>query len=148
MGDIFWVAKISNIFWGAWNSWYFWGVKGRCWARAYVWRKKWEYPHPPLGPRPFYQNQSKKSLRSTCTRWDFRYRSHLRKLILQASSHARGLRCGLMLNLLSYLVRASNAVSDETVCFCMLLWFFNARIHDKYQNIMSSFNRYSKQPSR
>ena len=32
--------------WGAWNSWFFWiflegggRVNGRCWARAYVWRK-------------------------------------------------------------------------------------------------------------
>ena len=31
--------------WGAWNSWYFFFlVTARWWARAYVWRKKWEYP--------------------------------------------------------------------------------------------------------
>ena len=37
MGDIFWFAKISNIFFGMLEiSDIFLGVKGRCWARAYV----------------------------------------------------------------------------------------------------------------
>ena len=31
MGDIFWVAKISNTFWDAWISWYL-GGNGSCWA--------------------------------------------------------------------------------------------------------------------
>ena len=34
-GDIFGVAKISNIFWGAWNFWYFLGCLHM--------QKKWEY---------------------------------------------------------------------------------------------------------
>ena len=49
MGDIFWVATISNIFRDAWNSWFF-GVYSRCRARAYVWRKNESNPPPyPLG---------------------------------------------------------------------------------------------------
>ena len=41
MGDIFWVAKISNIFWGVLEIPVFFfvflgGVNGRCWARGYV----------------------------------------------------------------------------------------------------------------
>ena len=35
------------FFWGAWNSWYFLWVNGRCWVRAYVYRKKLEYPPSP-----------------------------------------------------------------------------------------------------
>ena len=34
MGDIFGVAKISNIFWGCLKFLIFFGVNGRCWARA------------------------------------------------------------------------------------------------------------------
>ena len=54
MGVLSGFAKFSNIFWGAWNSWYFLKVKGRCWARAYVWRKNesTEYPLPPPPPPP------------------------------------------------------------------------------------------------
>ena len=36
MGDIFWVAKISNIFWGCLKFLIFFGVNSRCLARAYV----------------------------------------------------------------------------------------------------------------
>ena len=36
MGIFFWVAKISNIFLGCLKFLIFLGVKGRCWARAYV----------------------------------------------------------------------------------------------------------------
>ena len=35
-GIFFGVAKISNIFWGCLKFLIFFGVKGRCWARAYV----------------------------------------------------------------------------------------------------------------
>ena len=35
----FGVGKISNIFWGFLKFLIFFGVKDRCWARAYVWRK-------------------------------------------------------------------------------------------------------------
>ena len=34
--DLFWVAKISNIFGVLEIPDIFWGVKGRCWAKAYV----------------------------------------------------------------------------------------------------------------
>ena len=33
------VAKFSNIFLGCLKFLIFFGVKGRCWARAYIWRK-------------------------------------------------------------------------------------------------------------
>ena len=45
MGDIFWVAKISNIFWGCLKFLIFFGVKGRCWVRVEpMYEKKREYP--------------------------------------------------------------------------------------------------------
>ena len=52
-GDILWGAKISNIFGVLGIPDIFFFVKGTCWARAYVWRKKWEHPHaPPPPPTP------------------------------------------------------------------------------------------------
>ena len=68
MGIFFWVSKASNIFRGAWNSWYFWGMKGRCWVRAYVWRKNESSPlgvaskikectPPTPGVYPFEENR-------------------------------------------------------------------------------------------
>ena len=48
-GVYIWVAKISNIFLVCLKFLIYFGVKGRCWARAYVWRKKIEYPPHPLG---------------------------------------------------------------------------------------------------
>ena len=50
-GGIFGVAKISNIFLGCLNEIpdIFLGVNGRCWARAYVYRKN-ESTHPPPPP--------------------------------------------------------------------------------------------------
>ena len=48
MGIFFWgFLKFQIFFWGAWNSWYFWGLKGRCWAPAYVCRKIESSPPPP-----------------------------------------------------------------------------------------------------
>ena len=53
MGDIFWVSKISNMFLGCMKIliYFFFffffgggGVNGRCWARAYVCRKKYPLP--------------------------------------------------------------------------------------------------------
>ena len=49
-GDIFGLLKFQMFFWGAWNSWYFLGVKGRCWAGAYIWRKIESTPPPPPPP--------------------------------------------------------------------------------------------------
>ena len=49
MVGIFWVAKISNIFWG---------VSGRCWARAYVWRKNESTPPPGTFPLNRYPEAS------------------------------------------------------------------------------------------
>ena len=50
MGIFLGLLKFQIFFRGAWISWYFWGVKGRCWARAYVCRKIESTP-PPWGPR-------------------------------------------------------------------------------------------------
>ena len=36
MGEKFWAAKISNLFLGCLKFLIFFGVKGRCWARAYL----------------------------------------------------------------------------------------------------------------
>ena len=47
MGTFLGVAKISNIFWGCLIFLIFLGMKGRCWARAYVWRKIESTPPPP-----------------------------------------------------------------------------------------------------
>ena len=45
MEDVFGVAKISNIFLGVLKiPDIFFGVNGRCWARAYVWRKNKNTP--------------------------------------------------------------------------------------------------------
>ena len=39
-GDIFWgLLKFQIVFWGCLEFLIFWGVKGRCLARAYVWKK-------------------------------------------------------------------------------------------------------------
>ena len=43
----FGLLKFQIFIWGAWNSWYFLGVNGRCWARAYIWRKNDSTPPPP-----------------------------------------------------------------------------------------------------
>ena len=47
-GDIFWVAKISNFLLGCLKFLIYFGVKGRCWARAYVCIKIESSP-PPWG---------------------------------------------------------------------------------------------------
>ena len=48
-GIIFWAVKILHIF-GVLEITDIFGVNGRCWARAYIWRKL-EYPPPPGGLR-------------------------------------------------------------------------------------------------
>ena len=51
-GYCFGLPKFQIFFGGAWNSWYCFGVNGRCMVRAYVCRKKWGTPPPPLGVQP------------------------------------------------------------------------------------------------
>ena len=41
---------LSNIYWGCLKFLiFFCGVKGRCWARAYVWKNESVHPPPPMG---------------------------------------------------------------------------------------------------
>ena len=52
MGMFIWVGKTSNFILDAWND-IFW-VNGRCWGRAYVWRKhESTTPPPPTGDQAF-----------------------------------------------------------------------------------------------
>ena len=44
MGNVFGVAKISDIFGGCLKFLIFFGMNGRCWARAYVCRKNESTP--------------------------------------------------------------------------------------------------------